>query len=171
MTEHRPGAVTAYVALGSNLGDRLDWLRKARAALAATPGLSVESASPAFETDAVATSPQPPYLNAVLRVTSKLRDAADLLAACLAVERALGRERPAGIDKAPRTIDVDLLLHGSDVVAGPGIDVPHPRLLERPFVRIPLAAVAVPGLVHPVTGEALDRASPSSGVRSFAARW
>ena len=81
-----------------------------------------------------------------------------LLEVCLDVERALGRVRPPGRTQAPREIDVDLLLHGDAIVdEPPDLVVPHPRLLERPFVRIPLADVALPGLVHPVTGEPLDR--------------
>lgn len=162
--------MTVYVALGSNLGDRLGWLSAARAALGGT-GLAIEAASPVFETDAVAPTPQPAYLNAVLRARSTLPDAAAVLAACLGVERALGRERPPGTEKAPRTIDVDLLLHGADVVVAAGLVVPHPGLLDRPFVRVPLAAVAAPGLVHPTERVALDRAPESPAVRLFVRAW
>ena len=71
-----------------------------------------------------------------------------------------------GRTSAPREIDVDLLLYGAAVVdEPPAVVVPHPRLLERPFVRIPLADVAAPALRHPVTGEALDRAAPDPAVR------
>ena len=69
---------------------------------------------------------------------------------------------------APREIDVDLLLYGAEVIADPpSLIVPHPRLLERPFVRIPLSDVAAPGLRHPITGEPLDRAAPNRSVRVF----
>ena len=88
---------------------------------------------------------------------------------CLAVEAALGRVRPPGRHAAPRVIDIDLLLYGDAVIDRPAsLIVPHPRMLERPFVRIPLADVALPGLVHPVTGEALDSATPGCASRSGA---
>lgn len=154
---------TAYLALGSNLGDRLGYLHAAAAALAA-PDLTIEARSPVFETPAEAEEPQPPYLNGALRVTTSLPPRA-LLDRCLAVERALGRERPR--PRAPRTIDLDLLLHGSALVAEPGLVVPHPRLLERAFVRVPLALVAEPGLRHPVTGEPLDHYPAPPEVRLF----
>jgi 7,8-dihydro-6-hydroxymethylpterin-pyrophosphokinase len=74
--------------------------------------------------------------------------------------------RPPGQAKAARTIDIDLLLHGDAIIDdAPALVVPHPRLLERAFVRIPLADVAITGLRHPTTGEALDRAQPSVAVR------
>lgn len=163
------GTTTAYLGLGSNLGDRLAHLRAAAGALAAWPGVRVAAASPIFETDAVAAEPQPPYLNAAVRVETSL-SARALLDACLGVEQALGRERPPGREKAPRTIDVDLLLFGTEVIAEPELTVPHPALLGRAFVRVPLATVAEAGLRHPVAGEPLDRAAPSPAVRPFPGR-
>jgi 2-amino-4-hydroxy-6-hydroxymethyldihydropteridine diphosphokinase len=163
-----PPPWTAYLALGSNQGDRLGYLRKATNDLDATGVVRVVARSPVFETDAVADEPQAAYLNAVLRVETTL-PARRLLERCLEVERALGRLRPPGRTRAPRTIDIDLLLHdGAPGVDEPGLVVPHPRLLERPFVRHPLALVAVPGLRHPATGERLDAAGalPAS-VRAF----
>ena len=136
---------TAYLALGSNLGDRAGFLR------AAIERLRPVAASPVFETDAVAEAPQPPYLNQVIRIETDLAPRT-LLDRCLAIETDLGRTRPGA-----RTLDIDLLLYDEQVIAEPALVVPHPRLLERAFVRVPLAAVATPGLRHPVTGEALDR--------------
>jgi 2-amino-4-hydroxy-6-hydroxymethyldihydropteridine diphosphokinase len=154
---------TAYIALGSNLGDRPAALRAAVAALA-TAGVNVVAASPVFETDAVADEPQPPYLNAVVRVEDD-RGARALLALCLAVERAAGRERPTGKVKAARTIDLDLLLYGDAVIDEPGLRVPHAAMLERAFVLVPLAHVAAPGLRHPVTGQSLSVDLTAPGVR------
>jgi 2-amino-4-hydroxy-6-hydroxymethyldihydropteridine diphosphokinase len=155
---------TAYLALGANLGDRRAAIASALARLA-DAGATVEAVSPLYETDAVTPDPQPPYLNAAARVRTAL-SAAALLAVGLEVERALGRSRPPGRPQAARTIDIDLLLYGDAILdEPPGLVVPHPRLLERPFVRIPLADVAEPGLTHPVTGERLDRAAPDPGVR------
>jgi 2-amino-4-hydroxy-6-hydroxymethyldihydropteridine diphosphokinase len=109
---------------------------------------------------------QPLYLNAAARVETTLPPRT-LLDRCLEVERDLGRVRPADRPLAARTIDIDVLLYGDTVINEPGLILPHPRLLERPFVRIPLADVAAAGLVHPVTREALDRAAPSPAVRRF----
>jgi 2-amino-4-hydroxy-6-hydroxymethyldihydropteridine diphosphokinase len=155
---------TAYLAFGANLGDRAGAIRAALDRLAAA-GVKPLACSPLYETDAVAPEPQPAYLNAVARVTTTLEPYA-LLALCLQTEAALGRVRPSDRPQAPRLIDIDLLLHGAAVIQDPpALIVPHARLLERPFVRIPLADVAEPGLVHPVTGERLDRAAPSPAVR------
>jgi 2-amino-4-hydroxy-6-hydroxymethyldihydropteridine diphosphokinase len=155
---------TAYVALGSNLGDRLALMRAATAALEGG-GIEVVARSPVFETPAVAPEPQPPFLNAVVRLETALGPRA-LLDRCLAIEATLGRERLRPL--APRTIDLDLLLHGSAVVDEPGLVVPHPRLLDRAFVRVPLALVAEPGLRHPVTGEPLDRFPAPDEILPFA---
>ncbi len=154
----------AYLAFGSNLGDRAASIAAAMARLPAA-GAIVRARSPLYETEAVAPDPQPPYLNAAARVETAL-DARALLGACLAVEAALGRVRPPGQLHAARVIDVDLLLFDDQIIDDPpALVVPHPRLLERPFVLIPLADVAPPGLVHPVTGARLDRAAPAPGVR------
>jgi 2-amino-4-hydroxy-6-hydroxymethyldihydropteridine diphosphokinase len=157
---------TAYLAFGSNLGDRAGQIAAACSKLEEA-GVRVRALSPLYETDPVTAEPQPLYLNAAARVETTFAPD-ELLALCLAVERALGRERPPGVPSvAPRPIDADLLLHGDVVVDRPGLVVPHPRLLERAFVRIPLADVAAPGLRHPVTGEALDRATLHGGVRAW----
>jgi 2-amino-4-hydroxy-6-hydroxymethyldihydropteridine diphosphokinase len=153
----------AYLALGANLGDRRQAIARALDALDAA-GVRVASRSPLYETDPVTPDPQPLYLNAAARVETTL-SARALLDLCLTIERDLGRVRPTDRPLAARTIDIDLLLYGDGVVDEPGLLIPHPRLLDRPFVRIPLADVAVPGLVHPITGERLDRAQPSPSVR------
>jgi 2-amino-4-hydroxy-6-hydroxymethyldihydropteridine diphosphokinase len=162
--ENATTANTAYVALGANLGDRRRQIDDAVARLDASDGVRVAARSAVYETDAVSDHPQPPYLNAVVRVETTLAPA-DLLARCLAIEAALGRVRPQGRAKAARTIDLDLLLHGDTILDTPALTLPHPALLARPFVRIPLADVATPGLRHPVTGHPLDRATPSPAVR------
>jgi 2-amino-4-hydroxy-6-hydroxymethyldihydropteridine diphosphokinase len=154
----------AYLGLGANLGDRRGTIERALEELAAA-GVSIAARSPFYETDAVAPNQQPPYLNAAARVETSLTPRA-LLYVCMDVERALGRVRPPGQPAAPRVIDVDILLFGDAVIdEPPTLVVPHPRLLERPFALIPLADVAQPGLVHPLTGEALDRAESDASVR------
>jgi 2-amino-4-hydroxy-6-hydroxymethyldihydropteridine diphosphokinase len=156
--------VTAYIALGSNLGDRAAALRAAVAALARRSEVQVAARSPVFETDAVADEPQPAYLNAVVRIETTL-EARALLALCFEIERGLGRLRPPGRAKAARTIDLDIVLYGDAVIDEPGLQVPHPAMLERPFVLVPLARVAEGGLRHPLTGERLDVALVAPGVR------
>lgn len=161
------GPATAYLGLGSNLGDRAALIAAALGELEAA-GVSVRARAPLYETEPVTAEPQPLFLNGAARVETTLPPEA-LLALCLAVERALGRDRPPGVaSPAPRPIDVDLLLYGDVVIDRPGLVVPHPRLLERPFVRIPLSDVALPGLRHPVTGEPLDLAPHDPGVRRLA---
>lgn len=163
-----PGLATAYLALGANLGDRLANLQASCAGLAAE-GVAIAARSQVFETDAVASDEQPPYLNAALRVQTALAPEA-LLALAMDVERQLGRERSRATRWAPRTADIDLLLYESLVMDAHGLTLPHPRLLERAFVRVPLAQVALAGLVHPTTAEPLDVARPSPAVRVWPGR-
>ena len=158
-----PHSATVYLALGANLGDRRRQIDDAIAHLDGA-GVAIAARSATYETDAVSDEPQPPYLNAIVRATTALLPEA-LLALCLDIERQLGRVRPPGRDKASRTLDIDVLLYGARVIDTPALTVPHPAMLERAFVRIPLADVAAPGLRHPVSGDALDRAAPSASVR------
>lgn len=161
-------ACEAYLALGANLGDRITSLRRACALLHAD-GVDIVGRSPVFETDAVADEPQPPYLNAALRVQTA-HGPERLLQVALDVERQLGRQRPREGRWAARLIDIDVLIY-EDLVGtfGPLI-LPHPRLLERAFVRVPLSHVARPGLYHPISREPLDRASADAGVRLWPER-
>lgn len=142
----------AFVALGSNLGDREAHLRAAVAALDATPGLRVVAGSHVYETDPVGPGPQGPYLNAVIEVEAGLAPHA-LLERLLAVEAERGRVR-GGVPDQARTLDLDLLLYGGRRVEEPGLRVPHPRLADRPFVLEPLAELA-PERVPPGRGETL----------------
>jgi 2-amino-4-hydroxy-6-hydroxymethyldihydropteridine diphosphokinase len=139
--------VLAYVALGSNLGDRQAMLEQALAALRRDPGTAVLRVSPVYETRPVGGPPgQGPYLNAVAEVRTTL-EPHDLLAVLLRIEAGLGRVR---LERdAPRTIDLDLLLHGDHILDEPDLVVPHPRMHQRLFVLRPLADL-VPGLLHPV---------------------
>jgi 2-amino-4-hydroxy-6-hydroxymethyldihydropteridine diphosphokinase len=127
----------AYVGLGANLGDRDATLRRALELLAAEPGVELVAVSAVRETDPVGYADQPPFLNAVAAVETELPPRA-LLDRLLAIECALGRAR-TGPRFGPRTIDLDLLLHGDAVVDEPGLTLPHPRLHERRFALEPLA--------------------------------
>jgi 2-amino-4-hydroxy-6-hydroxymethyldihydropteridine diphosphokinase len=136
----------AFVALGSNLGQREVALAGAVAALRATRGIRDVVASPVYETDPVGPGEQGAYLNAVARLETTLPPDA-LLERLLEIERAAGRRR-SGVRNEARTLDLDLLLYGDRRVETERLRVPHPRLHERPFVLEPLAELA-PRLVHP----------------------
>jgi len=141
------GGVVAWIGLGSNVGDRIAALAEAAARLEAT-GLPIVARSSIYRTAPVDVLDQPEFLNQVLGVRTTLEPRA-LLAACLDIERSMGRVRRR--DKGPREIDLDLLLCGSAVRREPGLEIPHPRLHLRRFVLVPLADIA-PDLVHPVLG-------------------
>jgi 2-amino-4-hydroxy-6-hydroxymethyldihydropteridine diphosphokinase len=127
----------AYVGLGSNLGDRERMLWGAIHMLAFNPEVDVVAVSSIRETEPVGIADQPRFLNAAVAVETELGPRA-LLDLLLSIERELGRTRD-GPRFGPRTIDLDLLLYGDEVVDEPGLTVPHPRLHERRFVLEPLA--------------------------------
>jgi 2-amino-4-hydroxy-6-hydroxymethyldihydropteridine diphosphokinase len=145
----RRGEQIAYVALGSNLGDRARHLAAGLAALRALRGARDVEVSRIYETDPVGPGDQRPYLNAVARLRTNLSPHT-LLEHLLAIERSEGRERSA-VRNAPRTLDLDLLLYGAWEIDEPQLVVPHPRIARRPFVLEPLCDLA-PDLVVPGTG-------------------
>jgi 2-amino-4-hydroxy-6-hydroxymethyldihydropteridine diphosphokinase len=134
----------AYIGLGSNLGDREGTLRDALARLAELGEVRVSSF---HETDPVGVIDQPKFVNAVVELSTQLTPR-DLLDALLAIERELGRDRSREQRWGPRTLDLDLLLYGGEMIDEPGLTVPHPRLADRRFVLEPLHEL-VPGLVLP----------------------
>jgi 2-amino-4-hydroxy-6-hydroxymethyldihydropteridine diphosphokinase len=143
-----PVSKTAFVGIGSNLGDREGNLRQAVELLSAEDGIDVVAVSEIRETDPVGPVEQGPFLNAAIRIKTDLGPR-ELLERLLAVEQRLGRVRRERW--GPRTIDLDLLLYGDEVVDEPGLTVPHPRLHERRFALEPLADLA-PGLEIPGRG-------------------
>jgi 2-amino-4-hydroxy-6-hydroxymethyldihydropteridine diphosphokinase len=151
--------VRAYVALGSNLGDRAATLRSALRALGALPATVLEAASEFIETEPVGPEGQGPYLNAAAVLRTGLGPG-ELLERMLEIEREHGRVRSGGSRWGARTLDLDLLLHGEARIDEPGLTVPHPRLHERRFVLEPLAMIAgdivIPTLGATVT-ELLER--------------
>ncbi|HEY0779273.1 MAG TPA: 2-amino-4-hydroxy-6-hydroxymethyldihydropteridine diphosphokinase [Gemmatirosa sp.] len=136
------GLVAAYVALGSNLGDRAAHLAAARAALGALPETRIVAASRVEETAPIGPAGQGAYLNQMLHVETAL-DAAVLLAAGHAAERAAGRTRDSATRWGPRTLDVDLVLFGERSIDAPSLRVPHPELAHRDFWQRELAELGV----------------------------
>ncbi|GAA4357802.1 2-amino-4-hydroxy-6-hydroxymethyldihydropteridine diphosphokinase [Hymenobacter saemangeumensis] len=136
--------VQAFLLLGSNLGDRATLLHQARQQLAVQAG-ELLVCSAIYETAAWGREDQPAFLNQALALHTPLTPQ-ELLQACLAVERAAGRER---LERwGSRTLDVDILLFGSSVLDEPGLQLPHPRLPERRFALLPLAEIAG-SVTHP----------------------
>jgi 2-amino-4-hydroxy-6-hydroxymethyldihydropteridine diphosphokinase len=140
----------AYVGLGSNLGDRAGTLGRAVDLLGAEEGVTVVGVSRLHETEPVGVVDQPAFLNGAVAIDTELEPRA-LLARLLAIERVLGRNRASAERWGPRTVDLDLLLYGDDVIAAPGLAVPHPHLHERRFALEPLAELD-PELVVPGRG-------------------
>jgi 2-amino-4-hydroxy-6-hydroxymethyldihydropteridine diphosphokinase len=139
----------AFVGLGANVGHREATLDAALAALAEEPGIAVVAVSTVRETDPVGFEDQPRFLNPAVALDTELAPRA-LLERLLAIERRLGRTRD-GPRFGPRTIDLDLLVYGSERIDEPGLELPHPRLHERRFALEPLAELD-PGLVVPGRG-------------------
>jgi 2-amino-4-hydroxy-6-hydroxymethyldihydropteridine diphosphokinase len=135
--------VTTYLGLGSNLGDRQHFMELALDFL--SERIKIEKLSPIYDTAPVGNTNQPRFLNMVARVSTRL-PAATLLFMAKGIEAKLGR---VPVD-SPRPIDIDILFYGDQVInTPPQLVVPHPRLVERAFVLVPLADIA-PDLVHPV---------------------
>lgn len=143
-----PTTVRAFVAFGANLGDPAAAFALALARLDALPGTRVVAQSALYRTAPVGVGAQPDYINAVIALDTTL-GAGALLDALLAIEHEGGRTRD--FHMAPRTMDLDLLLHGDSIIDEPGLQVPHPRMHLRAFTLQPLAEIA-PDAVIPGVG-------------------
>ena len=140
------------IALGSNLGDRLENLRAGATGIREASGIDVVAVSELYETAPVGgPDDQGPYLNAALSADTTL-EAAELLALLHRIEAS--RERQRVEHWGPRTLDLDLLVHGDVVTDSDTLQVPHPRMHERRFVMVPVCDVA-PDLVHPRLGRTM----------------
>ena len=145
------GRTISHVGIGANLGDAPATVEAAIDRLAALPGTRLVARSSLWRSAPIDSS-GPDYVNAVAAIDTAL-DARALLGALLAIERDFGRERP--YRNAPRTLDLDLLLHGDAIIDEPGLIVPHPRMHARAFVLAPLAEIA-PDLSIPQRGTVAD---------------
>jgi len=143
--------VTAYIGLGSNLGDREEHLNRAVGMLENTSGVRVTKISAYFNTVPVGYTEQPDFLNAVAEIETTLT-AYELLGICGGIEKTLKRERI--VHWGPRTIDLDILLFGDLVLNDASLIIPHPRMLEREFVLKPLSDIA-PERIHPVCNKSV----------------
>jgi len=156
----------AYIAIGSNLGDRVDNVKKAVLRAADEVNATLVLMSSFYETEPWGVKEQGPFINAVMGVDTELAPAA-LLAHLKSVEAGLGRQKAERW--GPRVIDLDIIFYGGLVIDEDGLRIPHPSAHERAFVMVPLAEIA-PDLVHPVLNRSvaeiaggLDR----SGIRKL----
>lgn len=144
--------ITAFIALGSNVGDRNANLDAAESAVASAGGIYLDRASPTYESPPDGPTDQPHFLNRVLAIDTWLGPR-ELLRACEEVEKALGPKEKGS--QGPRVIDVDVLLYGDLVVDEPDLKIPHEDLKSRAFFLKPLADVAgdivIPGEGTPVS--------------------
>jgi 2-amino-4-hydroxy-6-hydroxymethyldihydropteridine diphosphokinase len=160
----------AWLALGSNLGDRASLLDQARARIADLPRTTLTDASRDVETDPVGGPPdQQPYLNAAVGIDTDLSPR-ELMEHLAEIELAIGRlPRTQREHWGPRPIDIDLLLYDQRIIDEPGLTVPHPRMTGRWFVLKPLADIAAE-VTHPVAGrtiaELLETVESQTGVRA-----
>jgi len=153
---------TVYLGLGSNLGNRRENLDKALDFLGQR--LRIGQVSSLYDTEPVDNLDQPRFVNMVCQVFTRLSPE-ELLTLAKGIELKLGRV--GGSSNDPRPIDIDILFHGDRVIERENLVIPHPRLVQRAFVLVPLAEIA-PGLIHPVNGktvrELLDGITETQGV-------
>ena len=130
---------TAYIGIGSNVGDRQSFCRRAVEELGKTPGIKVRATSGLYETTAVGGVPQRSFVNMVCKIESEI-GAREVFQMCKAIETRLGRE-PSDIRWGPRIIDLDVLLFDDEKIVEPDLEIPHPRLTARRFVLVPLLEI------------------------------
>ncbi len=159
------GQVTVYLSLGSNVGDRQQNLKRALELL--SQRLRIGKVSSMYDTDPVGNIDQPRFLNMVCEAYTGLAPQG-LLFLVKGIESKLGRARRKS--GSPRPMDIDILLYGNQTVRSPDLIIPHPRMLERAFVLVPLAEIAS-DVVHPVVGrtirDILDNMKEKQGVFKF----
>ena len=164
--------VSAYIGLGSNLGDRGGYINSAIERIDRTAGMKVLKRSALYETDPVGGPEQGKYLNAAVEVECTLKPR-EILKELSRIEKELGRTRPG--KNHPRTIDLDILIAGDLILDTEKLVIPHPRLTDRRFVLRPLTEIA-PRLKHPISGrtiaehlEILAREDPAEKKADFCA--
>ena len=157
-------SLEAIIALGSNLGNPVSTVEDAIDAMAALRGSLLKAISSLYRTAPVGLKHQPDFINAVVALDTRLGPH-ELLDELFALEARFGRVRePGSVKNAPRTLDLDLLLHGDSVLNDPTLILPHPRMHERAFVLAPLAEIA-PNLIVPGRGPIADLLAACAGQR------
>ena len=155
----------AYLSLGSNLGDRMNYLKLAIQALACHPKINVLAISSVYETDPVGYTDQGKFLNMAVKIKTSLY-AEELLETCLEIEKSLGRVRET--KWGPRTIDLDILLYNNENRKTDRLIIPHPRMHERLFVLIPILEIdlflKIPTIDKPLI-DILEQIPNKKGVR------
>lgn len=149
---------TVYLGLGSNLGDREANIKKALASLA--PEITVTKISKMYETGPMYNTAQPKFLNGAIEGATEL-SAPDVLKKIKSIEREMGEHA----HNEPRIIDLDLLFYGNEVIDTAELIVPHPNILERPFVLVPMNDIA-PDLMHPVRRISIHRLLQNMDLRN-----
>lgn len=157
-------AVEVYLGLGSNMGDRQQNLDKALELL--SNRLRVNKVSTIYDTEPIGNPDQPRFLNMVCQAHTTLAPEG-LLALVKGFESKMGR---TGKSNAPRPIDIDILLYGDRVIETPGLIIPHPRMLERAFVLVPLAEIA-PKLVHPIARKTIKNLAKNLREKQGMFKW
>ncbi|MDO2946636.1 2-amino-4-hydroxy-6-hydroxymethyldihydropteridine diphosphokinase [Staphylococcus epidermidis] len=145
--------VKAYLGLGSNIGNRELQLNEAIKILHAYQGIQVTQVSHIYETEPVGYTNQPKFLNLCIEIETELNPQS-LLKCCLATEQQLHRKRE--IRWGPRTLDVDILLLGDQIIEQDNLSVPHPRMKERSFVLIPLNDIAT-NQIEPISNKSIGQ--------------
>jgi len=157
---------TAYLCLGSNLGEREKNLTQALSLL--SQEINLEKVSPAYETEPIGYKEQPLFLNLACQIITDLTPR-ELLRLAKTIERKMGRV-PSRQINSPRLIDIDILFYDNRIIETQDLTIPHPRLPQRAFVLIPLADIA-PKLVHPVLGKSIaelaSNVQGNSGVKKY----
>jgi len=146
-----PASTRTYLSLGSNLGDRSENLRAGIDRLRQCG--KIIAISPFYETEPMELRDQPWFVNCVIALDTEL-SATELLARIQEIEAELGRKRQ--VSKGPRTLDIDILLFGDQVIDGKDLRIPHPAMEERRFVLEPLVEIA-PNVRHPVSGKSVQK--------------
>lgn len=146
------GPAIAYLGLGSNVGDREEYIEQAIFLLEKNPNIEVARRSTNYETEAEGGGDQPPFINAAIEIKTKLSPH-KLLEMCQEIEAALGRERE--VEWGPRTIDLDILLYEGEIISDDKLQIPHPLMHERLFVLKPLKEIASHA-IHPVLEKTIE---------------
>jgi 2-amino-4-hydroxy-6-hydroxymethyldihydropteridine diphosphokinase len=157
--------VTVYLALGSNLGNREEYLRAGLGGLV-TRGIEIVRCASVYSTEPREVLDQPWFLNTAVEANTQLL-AHELLRACLEVEEENHRVRD--VAKGPRTLDIDIIFYGDKIIRNPGLTIPHPSFFSRRFVLAPLAEIA-PDFVDPLSRKSirqlLDECEDQSSIQS-----